>query len=187
MSTEAKLKGSLLVGVVKLLRTRRGEASELLPAPLHHYLSERILVSSWYPEVEALEVFRVFAQLHGGSDDVWLNMGRTVAVDHAQHTYQHLIESRDIGRLLTQANVLWRAMHDTGIMSAARLDAQRYEMRLEGHAVLCVEWARLLAGYFDGLVMVCGGRTSRSELLEADYARKHARWLLEFELPTMAG
>lgn len=179
----AKLKGSLLVSVVKLLRTRRAESSELLPAELHHYLSERILVSSWYPESDALEVFRVFAKLFGGSEAVWLNMGRTTAIDHAQHTYQHLIESRDIGRLLTQANVLWRAMHDTGTMSATQLDAQRFEMRLEDYAGLSPEWTRLLSGYFDGLVMVCGGKTSGTELLQADFVRKHAKWLLQFELP----
>lgn len=166
---------------MKLLRLRRSESSDLLPERLHHYLSERILVSSWYSEDEALELFRVFAALHGGTNEVWLNMGRTVAIDHAQHTYQHLLESRDIGRLLSHANVLFRAMHNTGFMSAKRLDEHSFEMMLEDYPVLCPEWTRLLAGYFDGLVMACGGRTSRSELVDVDYARKCAKWLLEFE------
>ncbi|MEZ4369634.1 MAG: hypothetical protein R3B07_02385 [Polyangiaceae bacterium] len=161
---------------------RRAEASKLLPERLQHYLSERILVSSWYPEVDALEIYRVFAELHGGSEEVWLNMGRSSAIEHAHHTYQHLIESRDIGRLLQQANVLFRAMHDHGTMRTNVLAENRLEVTLEGYPVLCPEWTRLLAGYLDGLIVSCGGKTNRSELLEADYARKTAKWLLEFEV-----
>lgn len=177
---EANIKGSLLVGAVKLLRARRAEATELLKPELQHYLSERILVSSWYPEADGMELFRAFVQLVGGGDEIWRRMGHVTAADHAHSTYHHLIEEQDIDRLLQRGHVLFRAMNDQGTLRTRRLAERTFELELEAFPVLCTEWIKLLTAYFDGLVLAAGGETLRCDLLEVDYSGKRAKWLLEY-------
>ena len=60
-----------------------------MPSRYHHYLDDRILVSSWYPEADQLELLRAVSFLLPGTPDPWMSgelklsleePGRAVAV-----------------------------------------------------------------------------------------------------------
>jgi hypothetical protein len=51
-----KIKGVAFLGVVKLLRSRRDDAFTLLRPELHHYVTDTVRPSGWYPESEHTDV-----------------------------------------------------------------------------------------------------------------------------------
>jgi len=52
----AKAKGTVLVDIVKALRKNKERSRTLLPAKLLHYLDERIVIASWYPLEDYVEL-----------------------------------------------------------------------------------------------------------------------------------
>jgi hypothetical protein len=54
----AKVKGTNLISAVKLMRRNRAQALAALPPTLHHYLDERVLPTSLYPEAEPMTLAR---------------------------------------------------------------------------------------------------------------------------------
>ena len=61
----SRVKGSLVVGAVKALRAQGAPAREALPEHVRHYLDHRILVSSWYSEDDAMELYVAMARALG--------------------------------------------------------------------------------------------------------------------------
>ena len=108
-------KGAVLVGPIKFLRKHRERARELLPPPLHCYLEENVRLSSWYPELDFVELIRAAARIAPGNpDEVIEHMG---AIGAAQHVEMY----GDLMRTLPSTSslfALWSAQHDTGRLRA---------------------------------------------------------------------
>ena len=71
----AKIKGTGLVGVVRLLKERRDHVEALLDSGLRDYLDRQVLVASWYPEADFMALLRVmvhFTPKTGGDSWRWL-------------------------------------------------------------------------------------------------------------------
>src|SRR5258708_35757850 len=58
-----KTKGSAVLNAVKLLRARKDDAARLVPPALRHYLEERVVVASWYPEADLIALIVTCAAL----------------------------------------------------------------------------------------------------------------------------
>lgn len=155
----ASAKGSSIVLVVKLLRAQRAEAVKRLPPELLHYLEDRILVSSWYPEEDLFELLQVGVKLiPTQGDDPWYVFGQFAAAAHVRETYQHLLAARDAEEILRQINVVWRSQHDTGTFRADLVEAGHAVLALEDHPILSGDWCLLLSGYMVGMLGAAGGR-----------------------------
>src|SRR6478672_3107837 len=116
------VKGSNVVAAVKMLRAHRDRAVALLPPRYHHYLDERILVASWYPEGDQIELLRAVSFLLPGTPDPWMVMGRTTA-------------RGDLKDTLRAASSLWQTFHDTGELKIT-LEAPNQALAvLRGYAV----------------------------------------------------
>jgi hypothetical protein len=114
----AKAKGTVVLPAVKFLRSRRKEALERLPAELHHYLENRILEVSWYPESDLLTLIRVMIELLPGTmEDIVQVIGQTTAQEHREGIYSHLLEG---GPTPAGGFALWSSMHDSGRLQARR-------------------------------------------------------------------
>ena len=73
----ARIKGIGLLHVVKMLRSMREAALGVVPAPLHHYLSQEISRSEWYPFEEYLALLHGLAKLMPpDTGDAWEMFGR---------------------------------------------------------------------------------------------------------------
>jgi hypothetical protein len=152
------VKGTNLLTAVKALRTSRDQARRVLPESLHHYLDDRILVSSWYPESDLLGLLRALGAMLPAAPDPFAFMGRHTAREHLSGIYRNHIRGSELERTLSSAAALWRNYHDTGDMSAEEEAPRRWILRLDGFAAPSREFCRLLAGYFRELAEVAGAK-----------------------------
>jgi hypothetical protein len=180
----ARIKGANLIDVVRGLRKLGETARKVVPAHLAHYLDDRILISSWYPELEVLELMRIYVGLTSpGSVEAWEFLGRLAAHMQMRDTYRHILESREPVRIVKHANVIWQSHHDTGEVTV-ELDSEPVAyLTLRGHQALCSEWCSIMAGYCAGMVEAAGARNPRCRLASCDFKVKMARWKLAWEPP----
>ena len=122
----AKAKGTVVVEVVKSLRSSRAKALELLPEKLHHYLEERIVVASWYPLEDYLTLLRTVGRIMSpkGGMAVFEKLGRIAARAHMDGTYSRFKNTTNRQASFT----LLTSMYDSGEL--------RVLEREPGHAVL---------------------------------------------------
>jgi hypothetical protein len=152
----AKVKGTNLIGAVKVLRKNRARAAPILPAALHHYLDERIIITDWYPEEDLIVLLRAMARL---LTDVKGNpfemLGRAAVREHMAGVYEHLLKGDRLS-LARRVSVMWQAQHDTGKLElvGSRPGHARYE--LEGYATPSREMCSVLEGYFSESLRASG-------------------------------
>ena len=92
----AKVKGSALVEVVKFLRSQGEAGRRATPEAQRHYLEERVLPASWYPEQDLLVLLRAMVQfLPGDRESALANAGRFSARTHSEGVYAHLLAPTD--------------------------------------------------------------------------------------------
>jgi hypothetical protein len=140
-----KTKGSAVLTAVKLLRKEKERAREMLSPSLHHYLEERIVVASWYPEEEVLELIRACAELlrvEGG--EIFEMMGAYGARAHLEGIYADLLGRGNAAR----AHTLWKTQHDTGELSIQGETPNSVTYELTGWDHASREYCRLLGAYF---------------------------------------
>lgn len=156
---EAKVKGTNMLSAVKALRVAREQARAALPPRLHHYLEERILVSSWYPESDLMSLLSALGKLMpAGGGDPFVFMGRSTAREHLAGVYRAHVRTGDVERTLRSGATLWRNYHDTGTLTL-ELDTPGHAIvRLRDFAATSREFCRILTGYFAELVDQAGGK-----------------------------
>jgi hypothetical protein len=111
----ARVKGTAILGPVKNLRYHRKRAAEVLSPRLHHYLRERIVVASWYPEEDFVGLLQANLKLTGlpfeeGCD----RLGVIAAQEHFAAWYGKHINEPNSRTLMLRVPSLWSAQHDTG-------------------------------------------------------------------------
>jgi hypothetical protein len=155
-----KAKGSVLVGAVKFLRSRRDEALRVLPEQLHHYLGEMISASAWYPEEDLLELIRAIPQLTPGPEAQTLRtMGQVTAREHQEGVYSHLLEG---GATPNASFALWSSMHDTGRLEVVREGPRILRVDLSDYANTSREMCSITEAYIVETLRM-GGWIARSE------------------------
>lgn len=176
------IKGSNILMPVKALRSVPERAREVLPARLHaRYLEERILVSSWYPEEEALALLKAYAALAPGlGARPYATIGRMGAAQHARDFYRHLVDARDMDRVFENADGLWRSFHDTGTIRGRRTGVHEGELSIESYAALCEEWCEIIGGYFEGFTRAVTGGGAVCDLLRSDLVARNGTWRLRW-------
>ncbi len=159
----AKVKGTNLIGAVKLLRRNRDAARAALPEGLHHYLEERVLPTSWYPEEDLVALLRAMAPLLRdlGSDPFEL-MGRAAVREHMEGVYEHLLKGDRLS-LARRVSTLWQTQHDTGRLSLVDLGPGRARWELLGYAHPSREMCGTLRGYVLEALIASGYSEARIE------------------------
>jgi hypothetical protein len=108
-------KGTVVVEAVKaLLALRDRERVETyLPPKVAHYLTQRIVLASWYPLEDYAELLRTLAKVAGGGRvNPCEKMGRDAARAHMEGTYNRFSKTADRKAAFT----LLSSMYDTGDM-----------------------------------------------------------------------
>jgi hypothetical protein len=143
----ARVKGSNVLGTVKGLRLNRDRARQLLPLRLHHYLEDRILVSSWYPEADQIELLRVMSAFLPPEPNPLVVMGCVAAAMDLTTIYRGHLRPGDPQRTLAACSALWRSYHDTGEMSSSDEGHNGSLVRLRGYRAACREMCLVIQGY----------------------------------------
>lgn len=111
----AGTKGTVVVDLVKFLRSRRDRAAANLPSHLQPYLEKRISVSEWYPEQEVFELMGGVVRLMPEPGDAgWYALGVRYARSHMEGSYGHLLGELRVETLPIRLSALWKTLHDTG-------------------------------------------------------------------------
>jgi hypothetical protein len=142
-------KGTNLIELVKILRSRRAEAQERVPPALRRYLDERVMESKWYPEADVLELTRVLAGMLPSPDgqDVYAMLGVFNARNHVEGVYAHLLSDAEPMQLPIRLGALWESLHDTGRLRVRTLATGRAHAELENYGYPSREMCRMVGGY----------------------------------------
>ena len=160
----AKVKGAAIVDSVRYLRRHKDEARELLAPELHHYLAERVLIASWYPEEDLVPLVRAMATIQGESEDAFFDKaGRLAAYTHAQGVYRLLMRDGARESLARRAFILWTSQHDTGSMEMHPTeDPNRVCVELRGFGAPTREFCRINGGYIAATFEITGCQQVRT-------------------------
>lgn len=157
-----RVKGANVLAAVKMLRASRDRSVALLPSKYHHYLDERILVSSWYPEADQLELLRAVSFLLPGTPDPWMMIGRIAARGDLSDLYRNMVRPGDLKDALRTFSSLWRTFHDTGELKLSLEEPGRAVAVLRGYAATAREMCRVIGGYVTEVASVATGRDIRT-------------------------
>lgn len=137
-------KGTVVVEAVKTLLVRREQAEAALPPKLRRYLDEKIVLASWYPLEDYIELLRVMARVGaGGKISPCEQMGRDAAKSHMQGTYSRLSKSADRKAAMTLAS----SMYDSGELRVVEREPGRAVMELVNFAIPSREVCETFTGY----------------------------------------
>jgi hypothetical protein len=154
----ANVKGANVLSAVKMLRAHRERAVALLPPRYHRYLDERILVSSWYPEADQLELLRAVSFLLPGTPDPWIVMGRTAARQDLANLYRYMVRPGDLKETMRSASSLWSTFHDSGQLRVTLEGPQSAIADLRDYAAATREMCRVTSGYVTEVAATGGAR-----------------------------
>ncbi len=120
-----KVKGTLLLGAVQALRQAKSILN--VPTQLLAYMSTRVDILQWYPEQDLQDILSLLADRSPlKREEALVEFGRRSADVHASDLYKHAFQPGSP----FAADVLWRAQHDTGVMSyVENEDAMVFELR----------------------------------------------------------
>ena len=152
----AKVKGTNLIGAVKLLRKNREHAVKALPAELHHYLEARIILTEWYPEEDLVLLLRAMAPLLTHvKGDPYVELGRAAVREHQAGVYRNLLKG-DRMSLARRVSVMWHAQHDTGKLELVGDQPGRARYELHGYEAPSREMCGTLSGYISESLRMSG-------------------------------
>jgi hypothetical protein len=153
-----KIKGTVLITVIKFLRSRKEEGKKATPEHLHHYLESRILAANWYPEYDYLELLRATASLFdpGPGIDRWEELGRFAACSYIDEAYQILIRKGDAAGTLKNFGLLWELRHDTGKAEVTSLLPGTALIKIRDYILVDEELCRAIQGTIRGMLESAG-------------------------------
>lgn len=159
----AKVKGAAIVDCVRFLRRHKEAARQHLPPALHHYLGERVLAASWYPEEDLVPLVRAMARITGEREQAFFEKaGRLSAQAHAQGIYRHLAGG-DRESLARRALVLWGSQHDTGTMEMQVESPGKVRVAVRDFGLPSREFCLINGGYVAGTFEISGNEGVRVE------------------------
>jgi len=152
-----KIKGTGVVGIVRGLRAEREAALRALPAALHHYLEQRVVITSWYPEADY--VLLMGALLHIYKRQTWESAGATAARDALSGVYRNIVVEGKVEETARRMRVNWRNYHDTGDLTVA-LEPGIVRVTVADYCLISSDVCQLNRGYFATILELAGAQVS---------------------------
>jgi hypothetical protein len=111
-----QVKGLQLLGMVKTLRAWRKEALAALRPDLHHYLDDRIIISSWYPEEDHRDLLLATGKVITGlvPGDPFRFIGESGAKADLSGLYANVLRIGAPTASLQRMAQAWKLYHNTG-------------------------------------------------------------------------
>ncbi|MEM9554850.1 MAG: DUF2378 family protein [Acidobacteriota bacterium] len=176
-----KIKGTGLQSVVSALRQRRDHAEPLLPEGLRHYLDDRLLVASWYPEEDYYGLLRALAHFAPKAvRDAWDWMGATSARGDLSGIYAAMVQRNNPWATLQRLPRLWSLYHDTGRVDVGFQGEGRSQVLVWDYSFAHEHFCRLKGGYLRVMLELAGAADPRVKVLRAGTAGHPARWLISW-------
>lgn len=153
---EGKIKGTIMMQIVKYLRSRKEEVRKVLPSHLADYLETRVLSSSWYPEKDYLDLMRVLVPLwpHDAQSGIsaWEAAARASSTAYFEGPYASMVRVGDPSRTLANLEALWRLRHDTGTVRVTTIGENESAIELSDYSLVAPEVCELVQGTIWGFL-----------------------------------
>lgn len=174
-------KGVNVVDLVKALRAlhKAGQISGLTPE-VEKYLSERVLVSGWYPLGEFLDILHHVHQAMGGTDRAAQEMGAFGAQSALEGVHKIFLRQGDPVGTVKALERIWPGHFDFGALEVEE-QAGRMRVVLTGYPDIARVHGQLLVGWVRRAVELAGGDPDAVELEEAPWLG-HGRFVLGMQL-----
>jgi len=156
----ARVKGTVLIPPVKVLRANRERVIDTLAPPLRRYLEERILPSSWYPAADHVKLVRALVPIMPPGRDPFVFMGRAAAQMDLTGMYRAQLTMGDPEKTLRNFTCLWRNYCDTGEISLEVESEHSGRITVRDFEGASREMCGIIGGYIEGLVVVAGGKSA---------------------------
>ncbi|MEM1179244.1 MAG: DUF2378 family protein [Acidobacteriota bacterium] len=173
----AKIKGTGIVGVVRLLRERRDHVEPVLEADLRPYLDRQVLVASWYPEADFLGLLRAMAYFtpkSGGDSWHWLG-GHCAEVDLVE-VYGSMVQKGNVWGTLERFPRLWRLYHDSGQADVGMLRTHEARVLVRDFAFADEDFCRFMTGYLRRMLKLAGAKGIEVKAMRLGGVGKSATW-----------
>jgi hypothetical protein len=175
-----KVKGTILVPLVKALRARKDEARALLAPELHHYLGERVVVTGWYEEQDHLDLLRVLGRVTGLTD--YRPVGHALARFELEGVYKAQLHEGDAMRTVHGFTRFWPFNHDTGQIAVVERPGGA-TVTLTGYALVAREICDIVTGFTEEAIRMAAARSGKVVHSSCRSARA-ANCVWEIELPS---
>ena len=140
------VKGTVMIEAVKALQSLPDQerVTSYLPAPMAKYLTQRIVLASWYPLEDYAEILRTMMKVSGGGRvNPCEKMGRDAARAHMEGTYNRFSKSADRKAAFT----LLSSMYDSGDMRVLEREQGRAVVEILNFAHPTREICDTFTGY----------------------------------------
>jgi hypothetical protein len=163
-----RVKGVNLVGLVRMCKVYRRQQplAGLSPETLA-LIEERILVSSWYPLVQHLEILR-FAYQHmmGANPDNAIAMGLAGGKEIWTTAHRGVVGERDTVRALRSMAPAWHTYFDFGSLDVSIADEHCARFTVRGYPDVPAEHGMTIAGWHLAAAHVTGHPSATVQVLE---------------------
>jgi hypothetical protein len=166
--SRGRVKGTIMVEVVKYLRSRKEAARDVVPPSLHRYLDTRILSTSWHPEEDYLELMRALVKIRPTTDATpgvspWEAAARASNAAYVEGPYKVLLRPGDPAQTLANFGALWRLRHDTGDIRVVPEGDTAARLELRDYALVAREACELIQGTIWSVLHHAGAEKLRVE------------------------
>lgn len=174
----ANIKGTGILQVVTMLRERRDHAEPLLKEPLRPYLDRHVLVASWYPEPDFLDLLEAMSHLAPKAEaaDPWGWLGRESAAVDLVEIYGSMVQKGSPWGTLQRLPRLWKLYHDSGRADVGVLGDAKAQVMVSDFAFATPEFCRYLNGYLGEMLRLAGAEGVRVAPLHVGANGQPARW-----------
>lgn len=177
----AKIKGTGILNVVRLLRERRDHIEPLLSEELRPYLDRQLLVASWYPEEDFFGLLRTMAHFTPKSGgDPWRWLGQESARVDLVEIYSSMVQKGDPWGTLQRLPRLWRLYHDSGKADVGVAGPNRAQVIVESYAFGGEEFGRWMAGFVSEMLAQAGATDIKVRALKIGSLHKPAVWIADW-------
>lgn len=183
--SEGKIKGTIMIEVVKFLKHHKEESRKLVPDELQHYLQDRILSTNWLPEKDYLELMRAVIAIRGGDPEgklsPWEASARATTKAYFEGPYKAMVRPGDPARTLSNFQSLWRLRHDTGDIVVESDGPNNARIELADYALVAEEACDMVQGTIWGYLHYAGAQDIKIEHTTCrargdEVCEWHARW-----------
>jgi hypothetical protein len=146
----AQVKGTLLLSTIKALRAAPEDVRAGVPPELSRYLTERVLVSNWYPTEDWKALLRILVAHFGGTRETWVHVGLIGAQALLSTVYQGLVRKGNARATLSGLHEFCRLHHDSGRTEVTFTGPGSARIELSDWAPACEELCAANEGYVRG-------------------------------------
>jgi hypothetical protein len=155
----AKAKGSVILQAVRTLRQNLERAQKALPPELQPYLTERIIVSQWYPEEHYHQLAKTVVAILPPMPDPWDFVGRMQAQIDLSGTYRAMLRPGDGMATLKAMPEMWRMHHDSGTVELRPAHEGAF-VEMADYAIVSRELCAAYTGFMRQMVEMSLGKDS---------------------------